>query len=788
MAATKILVCSLLFAFSLSSFAQETTNRIELGSSITAGSNSSWQSPSGEFAFGFYPLANGHFLAGIWFHKIQIPERTLVWSANRDDPAQFGSTINLTLNGQLVLTHSNGTEVLIDNSTFTSSALLQDNGNLVLLDSSSKTIWQSFDFPTDTILLGQVLAMGTKLYSNANGAIDYSTGQYRLEIQMDGNLVLSAFRFADRGYWNSITSGKQNVSLIFNQSTALMYIVNDTGIISSITTEVLPTPIEDYYHRATISDRGNLQQWVYNKRRGNQWTLVSQVIKEPCTVNIICGVFGFCSSPDNKEVNCKCLPGYSPLDPNDPSRGCYPNVMVDFCYANSTASAFSIEVIDDADFPSDGFADMSHFKTTDVNECEKAVMDDCLCAAGVWYDSLCTKKRLPLLNARRSNPSTNNRVAFIKVPQMGIQEQRKKDSPSRVVLLASLLSCSILALIFGITVVYNHPLTQPYIHAQQTPKPVEINLKAFSFQELREATNDFKNRIGRGGFSTVYAGVLTLDGEEVEVAVKQLEKVIEQGDKDFLTEVQVIGLTHHKNLVRLIGFCNEHKHRLLVYELMKNGTLSSFLFADVNRSWDHRVEIVFGIARGLLYLHEECEPQIIHCDIKPQNVLLDNNYKAKIADFGLAKLLKKDQTRTSTVVRGTMGYMAPEWLKNVPVTAKVDVYSFGVLLLEIIFCRKHVELHRVTEELHQVEDGTQVEDLILVDWVLCCVKAGNLRSIVSHDLEVLGDFKRFETMTMIGLWCICSNPTLRPSMKKVIQMLEGTVEVGVPPEVDAQIS
>ncbi|KAI9196584.1 hypothetical protein LWI28_025149 [Acer negundo] len=668
--------------------------------------------------------------------------------------------------------------------------MMKNDGNLVLLDSSSKIIWESFDSPTDTILLGQVLPMGTKLYSNANGEIDYSTGQYRLEIQMDGNLVLSAFRFGGRGYWNSVTLGNQNVSLVFNQSTAFMYVVNDTRIIYSMNRTEVPTTIEDYYHRATITDRGNLQQWIYNKRGGNQWTLVWRAITEPCIVNSICGAFGFCTSLDNNEVTCKCLTGYSPLDPNNPSRGCYPDVIVDFCDANSSTSDPAIEEYSNADFLNDDFADLSHFPTTDVNECKTAVLDDCFCLAGVWSNSRCMKKRMPLLNARRSNPSTNNMVAFIKVPKRGgIQEPHKKDSPSWVVLLAAFLSCSVLALIFGIAVVYYHPLTQPYIHGQPSAKPksVEINLKAFSFQELREATNDFKNRIGRGGFSTVYTGVLTLDGEEVEVAVKQLEKVIEQGDKDFLTEVQVIGLTHHKNLVRLIGFCNEHKHRLLVYELMKNGTLSSFLFADENRSWDHRIEIVFGIARGLLYLHEECEPQIIHCDIKPQNVLLDNNCKAKIADFGLAKLLKKDQTRTSTVVRGTMGYMAPEWLKNVPVTAKVDVYSFGVLLLEIIFCRKHVELHRVTEELHQVDQGTQVEDMILVDWVLYCVKAGNLRSIVSHDLEVLGDLKRFETMTMIGLWCICSNPTLRPSMKKVIQMLEGTVEVGVPPEVDAQI-
>ncbi|KAL5849751.1 hypothetical protein ACOSQ3_007805 [Xanthoceras sorbifolium] len=197
MAASKVLVWSLLlFAFSLSSFAQVTTNTIELGSSITAGSsNSSWQSPSGDFAFGFYPVVNGQFLAGIWFDK--MPERTLVWSANRDDPAQIGSTINLPLNGQFVLTHLNGTEFFIYNGTHTSSALMRNNGNLVLQDSSSKIVLQSFDFPTDTVLLGQVLAMGQELYSNANGSVDYSTGQYRLLLQMDGNLVLSAFRFAD---------------------------------------------------------------------------------------------------------------------------------------------------------------------------------------------------------------------------------------------------------------------------------------------------------------------------------------------------------------------------------------------------------------------------------------------------------------------------------------------------------------------------------------------------------------------------------------------------------------
>ncbi|KAM4116014.1 hypothetical protein ACJW30_02G018500 [Castanea mollissima] len=394
---------------------------------------------------------------------------------------------------------------------------------------------------------------------------------------------------------------------------------------------------------------------------------------------------------------------------------------------------------------------------------------------------------MPLVNSRRSNPSTNNMVVFIKVPveNHGLDPKDKKESPSSAVLLASFLSCSIFAVLFPAIAIYHHPLAQRYMRVQLQPppkrKPVELNLKAYSFQDLPEATNRFKNMLGQGALGTVYSGVLTLEDEEVEVAVKKLEKVIERGEKEFLTEVQVIGLTHHRNLVQLLGYCNEQSHRLLVYELMKNGTLSNFLFGEGKRpSWESRAEIALGIARGLLYLHEECDTQIIHCDIKPQNVLLDNNFTAKIADFGLAKLLMKDQTRTNTNVRGTMGYIAPEWLKNAPITTKVDVYSFGVMLLEIIYCRKHMELHLADESMG-------VEYTILTDWVLSCVRAANLEATVSHDSELLSDYKRFERMAFVGVRCTCSNPTLRPSMKKVVQMLEGTVEVDIPPLIDAQM-
>ena len=181
--------------------------------------------------------------------------------------------------------------------------------------------------------------------------------------------------------------------------------------------------------------------------------------------------------------------------------------------------------------------------------------------------------------------------------------------------------------------------------------------------------------------------------------------------------------------------------------------------------------IAFGTARGLVYLHEECSSQIIHCDIKPQNILLDDCYTAKIADFGLAKLLETDQARTSTGIRGTKGYVAPEWFKTRRITAKVDVYSFGVLLLEIICCRKNVEMEMGCDE-----------KAVLVDWAYDCYMERRLEMLVEDDAEAKSDAARLESLVRIAIWCTQEDPSLRPSMKEVVQMLEGTIEVPAPPD------
>ena len=206
----------------------------------------------------------------------------------------------------------------------------------------------------------------------------------------------------------------------------------------------------------------------------------------------------------------------------------------------------------------------------------------------------------------------------------------------------------------------------------------------YSYHDLRVMTENFIKELGGGGFGTIFEGTL-IDG--TMIAVKRLDGQIK---KSFLAEVQTIGCTHHFNLVRLIGYCAEKFHRLLVYEYMSNGSLDKWIFHknfEMLLDWKHRKKIIIDIARGLTYLHEECRQKIVHLDIKPHNILLDENFNAKFSDFGLSRLVDRGQSQVVTTMRGTPGYMAPEWLSSV-ITEKVDVYSFGIVLLEIMWKEK----------------------------------------------------------------------------------------------------
>jgi len=214
---------------------------------------------------------------------------------------------------------------------------------------------------------------------------------------------------------------------------------------------------------------------------------------------------------------------------------------------------------------------------------------------------------------------------------------------------------------------------------------ISSQFRRFSYKEIQKATKCFQEELGSGGSGAVYKGVL---GDKRIVAVKKLNDVV-HGDQEFRSELSVNGRIYHMNLVRIWGFCAEKSHRLLISEFVKNGSLDRILFDNQDLSpvlqWSQRYSIALGVAKGLAYLHHECLEWIIHCDVKPENILLDEDFEPKIADFGLVKLLGRGAgAQMLSRVHGTRGYIAPEWALNLPITGKADVYSYGVVLLELV--------------------------------------------------------------------------------------------------------
>jgi serine/threonine protein kinase len=296
----------------------------------------------------------------------------------------------------------------------------------------------------------------------------------------------------------------------------------------------------------------------------------------------------------------------------------------------------------------------------------------------------------------------------------------------------------------------------------------EFTLRSFSYSELEKATSGFREELGRGSIGAVYRG--TIPGGDRTVAVKKLEKVLDEGEKRFRAEITVIGQTYHRNLVRLLGFCVEGSRRVLVYEYLKNGTLADLLFQSERRPiWKERVRIALDIARGILYLHEECQACIIHCNITPQNILMDDSWIAKISDFGLSKLLYPDEIRSSMALSQSRGHMAPEWQNNALMSVKADIYSFGVVLLEIICCRSSIKV-----------DVSTPDEMNLPSWAYQCFAAGQLDKLVKdEDIE----FESLERMVKIGLLCVQHDPASRPCIKNVILMLEGSDDIPAPPAI-----
>ncbi|PKI37696.1 cold-responsive protein kinase 1-like [Punica granatum] len=294
------------------------------------------------------------------------------------------------------------------------------------------------------------------------------------------------------------------------------------------------------------------------------------------------------------------------------------------------------------------------------------------------------------------------------------------------------------------------------------------NTKLYTYKELRVATQDFNpaNKVGEGGFGSVYKGILK-DG--TVAAIKVLSAESRQGVKEFLTEINVIAEIEHENLVKLIGCCVEGKHRILLYGYLENNSLAQTLLggshSSIQFSWRARCGICIGVAQGLAFLHEEVQPHIVHRDIKASNILLNRYLKPKISDFGLAKLFPTNMTHISTRVAGTAGYLAPEYALRGQLTRKADVYSFGVLLLEIVCGRCNTNRRLPPEDRYLLERVWKLHE------------AGELVTIVDSSLN--GDFDAREATKYlkIGLLCTQDMPKLRPSMSTVVKMLTGEIDM-----------
>ncbi|KAF4359237.1 hypothetical protein F8388_005346 [Cannabis sativa] len=732
----------------------------------TNGVISSWKSPSGEFAFGFQQIQNNGFLLAIWFEK--IPQKTIVWSANGNSLVPQGSRVELTRSsGSLVLKDPSGGHIWSSDEVGASAAsyaAMLDNGNFVLANSDydDHYLWESFDHPTDTLLPQQTLVQGTKLVARYS-ELNYSNGRFHLILKNDGNLVLYcttifSVEYNNFVYWETNTEGNDS-RLVFND-TGFVYLEDKNNGTLLVELSNKGTSTQDFYQRVILEHDGVLRVYVYPKREDSSsmgwsfqnWTHLSPSYPENICTSIkaptgsgACGFNSYCSLGDqDRKPTCQCPRSYMFIDAEDPIQGCKQSFQAQSCDLDSSdADMFTFYNLENGDFH---YSDYEHLFPMSEDQCRKSCLSDFFCAA-IYYDgNSCFKKQSPLVNGMinselngkalikiRKDNNTSSTAEFVDTNLM----MNKNEKSRLVVIIGSVLFSGsvLLNIILLIFVAVSRKWKPKAVTIEPNQGMQGLNLHTFTYEELDKATNGFKEQLGRGAFGNVFIGTLEMEDRNL-VAVKKLDSnmVKESDEKEFNAEVNAIGHTNHKYLVQLIGFCNEGQHRLLVYEYMRNGSLASFLFGLQSRpNWLHRKKLALEISRGILYLHAECTTQIIHCDIKPENILLDEFFVARISDFGLAKILKTDQTQTTTGIRGSKGYVAPEWFKNMAVTAKVDVYSYGILLLELICCRKNYEA--------EIEDE---DDMILADLAYdcyACIGGKRLEFLVKNDEEAKEDME-----------------------------------------------
>ncbi|XP_062199407.1 G-type lectin S-receptor-like serine/threonine-protein kinase RKS1 [Phragmites australis] len=764
-------------------------------------------SDGGAFALGFFSPSNstpGRQYIGIWYNN--IPVRTVVWVANRDalvivdEPSGNSSSapsLALANDSNLVLSDAGGRVVWTTNVTATASSLssgstavLLNTGNLVLRSPNGTTLWQSFDHLTDTLIPGMKVGLryrtrdGVRIVS-WKGPGDPSTGRFSYGLDPDTSLQLLLWN-GTRPYWRStVWTGYMSISKYHATTGTVIYVAVVDSEDEIYTTFSVSDGAPPTRYVVTSTGKFQLLSWSSN---ASAWTTLLSWPSRACSPYGSCGPYGYCDHTE-AAATCKCLDGFEPTSREEWSGGTFSLG----CRRSQALAPCG---------GGDEFLAMPNMKVPDKfvllgnmnsgNECAAECLRNCSCVAYayaslrsssakgdiarclVWAGELVDTQMIGALWGVTAD------TFYLRVPA-----GRKARTNTLKIALPVLASVLMLTCIFFVWFRKsrdkrrsNESEKKLMPGSERTSSELgegnrteDLEFPSIQFSDIVAATNNFSGTcmIGRGGFGKVYKGTL-VGGREV--AVKRLSKDSEQGIEEFKNEASLIAKLQHRNLVRLLGCCTEGAERLLIYEYLANKGLDAILFDSERKSlldWPTRFGIIKGVARGLLYLHQDSRLTVIHRDLKASNVLLDAEMRPKIADFGMAKIFGENQQKANTKrVVGTYGYIAPEYQIEGVFSVKSDVYSFGVLLLEIVSGVK----------ISSTDDIMGSPGLVAYAWKLW--KDGNTSDLV--DSSIAGCvLDQVLLCIQVGLLCVQDDPNARPLMSSVVSILEnGSVSLPTP--------
>ncbi|KAF7015335.1 unnamed protein product [Triticum aestivum] len=736
-------------------------------------------SPGNKFTVGFYSPSqsnttsstSSNYYIAIWYSN--IPVLTTVW--NTDKPVSDPATASLEIarNGNLVLLDQAKNRLLWSTNVSIASnstmATIKDSGSLELTDASDASIvyWRSIDHPTNTWLprgklgLNKTTGLSQRLIPWKN-SLDPSPGLSSLELDPNGTTQYFIQWNESINYWTSGPWNGNIFSLVPEMTANFRY---DFQFVDNATESYFYYSMKDdaVISRFIMDVTGQIKQltWV---EYSQQWILFWSQPRRQCEVYALCGAYGSCS--EAALPYCNCVKGFSQKvqsdwDLQDYSGGCRRNVPLQ-CQINSSS----------AQTKPDKFYTMAGVRLPDnargavgasLKECEQVCLKSCSCDAYTYNTTGCFIWSGDLVNLQEQYSGNGVGTLFLRLAASELQDPKK----NKAVIIGAVVG-GVAAILIILAIVFFF-LYQKYRRDRtlRISKTAGGTLIAFRYSDLQHVTSNFSEKLGGGAFGSVFKGKLP---DSTAIAVKRLDG-FHQGEKQFRAEVSTIGTTQHVNLVRLLGFCSEGSRRLLVYEYMQKGSLEVQLFPGeaTALSWAIRYQIALGTARGLNYLHEKCRDCIIHCDVKPDNILLDDSFVPKVSDFGLAKLLGRDFSRVLTTMRGTRGYLAPEWISGVPITAKADVFSYGMMLLEIISGRRNSD------------HGEEGRSTFFPTLAASKLHEGDVQTLLDPRLKGDANPDELTRACKVACWCIQDDESTRPTTGQIVQILEGFLDVNMPP-------